>query len=58
MPDLLGELKVSKDKMKITMNRIALNNGKATWTQPDSVTVSVPSANAAVTNPKRLNTVH
>jgi hypothetical protein len=39
---LLGE--VSKDSMKITMNRVEIVNGKATWTQPDSVTISVPAS--------------
>lgn len=39
---LLGE--VSKDSMKITMNRVEIVNGKATWTQPDSVTITVPAS--------------
>lgn len=34
---------VSKDAMKITMNRIEIDNGKATWTKPDSVTIHASS---------------
>ena len=41
---LLAE--VSKDSMKITMNRIEMVNGKAVWTQPDSVTINVPTSAA------------
>jgi Icc-related predicted phosphoesterase len=41
---LLGE--VSKDSMKITMNRIEIVDGKAVWTQPDSVTIKVPTSAA------------
>lgn len=39
---LLAE--VSEDSIKITMNRVEIVNGKAMWTQPDSVTISVPSS--------------
>lgn len=42
---LLAE--VSKDSMKITMNRVEIVNGKATWTQPDSVTISAAGAGSA-----------
>ncbi len=38
---LLAE--VSADSMKVTMHRIELTNGKEIWTQPDAVTISVPS---------------
>jgi Icc-related predicted phosphoesterase len=31
-------------KLKITMNRLDLTSGTAAWTQPDSVTISVPTA--------------
>jgi Icc-related predicted phosphoesterase len=34
-------------KMKIIMNRLDLTSGTAVWTQPDSVTISVPAAKAA-----------
>jgi Icc-related predicted phosphoesterase len=34
-------------KLKITMNRLDLTSGTAVWTQPDSVTISVPTAKAA-----------
>lgn len=34
-------------KLKITMNRLDLTGGKAVWTQPDSVTISLPAAKAA-----------
>lgn len=37
---LLGE--VSAETMKVTMNRIEIKGGKEIWTQPDSVTISVP----------------
>jgi len=38
---LLAE--VGRGKLKITMNRLELTDGKATWTQPDSVTISAPA---------------
>jgi hypothetical protein len=38
---LLAE--VDRGKLKITMNRLELTNGKAAWTQPDSVTITVPA---------------
>ena len=41
---LLAE--VSNDSMKVTMNRIEMVNGKAVWTQPDSVTINVPPSAA------------
>jgi Icc-related predicted phosphoesterase len=34
-------------KLKTTMNRLDLTSGTAVWTQPDSVTISVPAAKAA-----------
>ncbi len=34
-------------KLKLTMNRLDLTSGKAVWTQPDSVTISLPTAKAA-----------
>ncbi len=37
---LLAE--VSAEKMKVTMNRVEIKDGKEIWTQPDSVTISVP----------------
>jgi acid phosphatase type 7 len=39
---LLAE--VSQQSMTITMKRVELVDGKAIWTQPDSVTINVPSA--------------
>lgn len=33
-------VEVDHQQLKITMNRLELNNGKATWTQPDSVTIA------------------
>jgi len=39
---LLAE--VDRGKLKITMNRLELTDGKSTWTQPDSVTITVPVA--------------
>lgn len=41
---LLAE--VSRDSMKITMNRVEFLNGKATWTKPDFVTINVPTSAA------------
>lgn len=37
-------VEVDRDKMKITMNRLELVNGKATWTTPDSVEITAPAA--------------
>jgi len=34
-------------KLKITMNRLDLTSGTPVWTQPDSVTISVPASKAA-----------
>jgi Icc-related predicted phosphoesterase len=38
---LLAE--VDRGNLKITMNRLELTDGKAAWTQPDSVTITVPA---------------
>jgi acid phosphatase type 7 len=43
-------VEVDHQQLKVTMNRLQLENGKAAWTQPDSVkiaTVSATSTNAA-----------
>jgi acid phosphatase type 7 len=43
-------VEVDHQRLKVTMNRLELVNGKATWTQPDSVKIALPtqaSANAA-----------
>jgi len=39
-------VEVDHQKLKVTMNRLELNDGKATWSQPDSVeiTVGAPSS--------------
>jgi Icc-related predicted phosphoesterase len=37
-------VEVDHGKMKVTMNRLELADGKATWTQPDSVTIAAPTA--------------
>jgi acid phosphatase type 7 len=40
-------VEVDHGQMKITMNRVDLTSGKAVWTQPDSVKITVPAAAAA-----------
>ncbi|MFZ1916515.1 MAG: metallophosphoesterase [Terriglobales bacterium] len=40
-------LEVDQRKLKVTMNRLQLEKGKAVWTQPDSITISAPAAQAA-----------
>jgi Icc-related predicted phosphoesterase len=40
-------VEVNRGTVTITMNRLELNNGKATWTKPDSTTIAVPSLAAA-----------
>ncbi len=40
-------VEVDHQQMKVTMNRLDLSTGKAVWTQPDTVTISVPAAVAA-----------
>lgn len=40
-------VEVDHQDIKVTMNRLDLTNGKAQWTQPDSVKISVPVAAAA-----------
>jgi acid phosphatase type 7 len=40
-------VEVDRGKMKITMNRLELANGKASWTTPDSVEIAAPAATPA-----------
>ena len=40
-------VEVDKQQMKVTMNRLDLTSGKAVWSQPDAVTISLPTAVAA-----------
>ncbi len=40
---------VDRGNLKITMHRLDLTSGKAVWTEPDSVAISVPAAKAAAT---------
>jgi Icc-related predicted phosphoesterase len=42
---LLAE--VDHKQLKVTMNRLKLTSGKAVWTQPDSVTITVPAPASA-----------
>ncbi len=37
-------VEVKTDSVKITMNRLELENGKAKWTQPDKVTINLPKS--------------
>jgi Icc-related predicted phosphoesterase len=37
-------VEVDHQQLKITMNRLQLSNGKAAWTQPDSVKIAVASS--------------
>jgi acid phosphatase type 7 len=40
-------VEVDRQQLKVTMNRVDLATGKAVWTQPDSVRITVPVAVAA-----------
>jgi acid phosphatase type 7 len=40
-------VEVDHQQLKVTMNRIDMSSGKAVWTQPDSVKISVPAVAAA-----------
>jgi len=40
-------VEVDNHQAKVTMNRLDLTSGKPLWTQPDSVTLTVPAAAAA-----------
>jgi hypothetical protein len=40
-------VEVDHRQLKVTMNRLQLNDGKATWTQPDSITMSAPAGTVA-----------
>ncbi len=37
-------VQVDRGKLSVTMNRVDLTTGKAVWTQPDQVTITVPAA--------------
>lgn len=37
-------VEVDRGKMKITMNRLELANGKPSWTTPDTVEIATPAA--------------
>src|SRR5208282_476012 len=39
-------VEVDHQQLKVTMNRLELNNGKAVWTQPDSVSLALPQPQA------------
>jgi acid phosphatase type 7 len=43
-------VEVDRGSLKVTMHRLELTGGIATWTEPDSVTISAPSAKAAAGN--------
>jgi acid phosphatase type 7 len=37
-------VEVDHQQLKVTMNRLQLDNGKAVWTQPDSVKIAAPAS--------------
>jgi len=39
-------VEVDRQRLKVTMNRLDLTSGKAVWTQPDSVQITVPATTA------------
>jgi len=39
-------VEVDHRQLKVTMNRVELNNGKAVWTQPDSAKLTLPVASS------------
>jgi Icc-related predicted phosphoesterase len=41
------DVEVDRGRLKATMHRLDLTSGKAVWTQPDSVSISVAAVNAA-----------
>ena len=41
------QVDVDRGSLKVTMHRLDLASGKAVWTEPDSVAISVPAAKAA-----------
>ena len=40
-------VEVDDKQLKVTMNRLELNDGKASWTQPDSVKIMLPTPTSA-----------
>lgn len=44
------QVEVDRGRLKITMHRLEMTHGTAAWTEPDSVTISVPAAKAAAQN--------
>jgi Icc-related predicted phosphoesterase len=40
-------VEVDRHQLKATMNRLDLTSGKAVWTQPDSIAISLPAAKTA-----------
>jgi len=41
------QVDVDRGSLKVNMHRLDLANGKAVWTEPDSIAISVPAAKAA-----------
>lgn len=44
-------VEVDQQRLTVTMNRLELNNGKALWTQPDSVKIAAPTSTSAASAP-------
>jgi hypothetical protein len=49
-------VEVDSGVAKITMHRLDLTSGTAVWTQPDSITISVPPAKAAAQSQQKWQT--
>ncbi len=44
-------IEVDHQQLTVTMNRLELNDGKASWTQPDSVKITLSTSTSAMSGP-------